>query len=98
MSNPVSDEVLARLSVEEVKQIASGLKREIEDINQKFTGSSNKIINVLNQSSASVDGNLINTITYGVYGFQRSYMGPVRLAADFIEQQADKFKQEDTKS
>ncbi|MBO1628594.1 hypothetical protein J4P90_26130, partial [Bacillus sp. SY8(2021)] len=84
--------------VEEVKQITRDLKREIEDINQKLTGASNKIINVLNESPASVDGNLINTITYAVYGFQRSYMEPVRSAAEFIEQQADKFKQEDTKS
>ncbi|SDZ43457.1 hypothetical protein [Bacillus sp. 166amftsu] len=98
LSSPRAGEIRIRLSVEEVKQITRNLKREIEDINQKLTGASNKIINVLNESPASVDGNLINTITYAVYGFQRSYMEPVRSAADFIDQQADKFKQVDTKS
>ncbi|PFD99882.1 hypothetical protein COE15_27550 [Bacillus cereus] len=98
LSSPRAGEIRIRLSVEEIKQITSDLKREIEDINQKLTGASNKIINVLHESPASVDGNLINTITYAVYGFQRSYMEPVRSAADFIDQQADKFKQVDTKS
>ncbi|PFM62542.1 hypothetical protein COJ48_18785 [Bacillus cereus] len=97
LSSPRAGEITIRLSVEEVKQIASGLKREIEDINQKLTGASNKIINVLNQSPASVDGHLINMITYAVYGFQRSYMEPARSEVDFIEQNADRFKQADTK-
>ncbi|PFD99889.1 hypothetical protein CN288_19225 [Bacillus sp. AFS023182] len=98
LSSPRAGEIRIRLSVDEIKQITRDLKREIEDINQKLTGASNKIINVLHESPASVDGNLINTITYAVYGFQRSYMEPVRSAADFIDQQADKFKQVDTKS
>ncbi|MFJ8413354.1 hypothetical protein ACQKNN_00375 [Bacillus paramycoides] len=98
LGSPRAGEITIRLSVEEVKQIASGLKREIEDINQKLTGASNKIINVLNQSPASVDGHLINMITYAVYGFQRSYMEPARSEVDFIEQNADKFKQVDTQS
>ncbi|MGK3613278.1 hypothetical protein [Bacillus cereus] len=95
LSSPRAGEITIRLSVEEVKQIASGLKREIEDINQKLTGASNKIINVLNQSPASVDGHLINTVTYSVYGFQRGYMERIRSEADFIEQRADNFKNVD---
>jgi hypothetical protein len=98
LGSPRAGEITIRLSVEEVKEIAKDLKREIDDINQKLVQTSNKIINIINilhQSPASVDGNLINTITYGVYGFQRGYMERIRSEADFIEQQADKFKNVD---
>ncbi|WP_329765419.1 hypothetical protein [Bacillus nitratireducens] len=95
LGSPRAGEITIRLLVEEVKQIAKDLKREIDDINQKLVQTSNKIINILHQSPASVDGNLINTITYGVYGFQRGYMERIRSEADFIEQQADKFKNVD---
>ncbi|EPZ0459395.1 MULTISPECIES: hypothetical protein [Bacillus] len=95
LSSPRAGEITIRLSVEEVKQIAKELKREIDDINQKLVQASNKIINILQQSPASVEGNLINTVTYGVYGFQRGYMERIRSEADFIEQRADNFKNVD---
>ncbi|AXO95535.1 hypothetical protein J8Y17_24565 [Bacillus cereus] len=95
LSSPRAGEITIRLSVEEVKQIAKDLKREIDDINQKLVQASNKIINILQQSPASVEGNLINTVTYGVYGFQRGYMERIRSEADFIEQRADNFKNVD---
>ncbi|MFJ8457260.1 lipase family protein [Bacillus paramycoides] len=95
LSSPRAGEITIRLSVEEVKQIAKDLKREIDDINQKLVQTSNKIINILQQSPASVDGNLINTVTYSVYGFQRGYMERIRSEADFIEQRADNFKSVD---
>ncbi|WP_243526989.1 cytoplasmic protein [Bacillus pseudomycoides] len=84
-----------QLKVEDIKQIARDLKNEIEDINQKITEASQKIINVLHQSPASVDGNLINTITYAVYGFQRGYMEPLHSVADFIDQKANEFERVD---
>ncbi|WP_243526171.1 cytoplasmic protein [Bacillus pseudomycoides] len=84
-----------QLKVEDIKQIARDLKNEIEDINQKITEASHKIINVLHQSPASVDGNLINTITYAVYGFQRGYMEPLHSVADFIDQKANEFERVD---
>ncbi|MDA2669914.1 hypothetical protein PDQ76_13770 [Bacillus cereus] len=95
VSSPRAGEITIRLSVEEVKQIAKDLKREIDDINQKLVQASNKIINILQQSPASVEGNLINTVTYSVYGFQRGYMERIRSEADFIEQRADNFKNVD---
>ncbi|MGM1461822.1 hypothetical protein ACS2BY_14540, partial [Bacillus cereus group sp. BceL310] len=95
LSSPRAGEITIRLSVEEVKQIAKDLKREIDDINQKLVQASNKIINILQQSPASVEGNLINTVTYSVYGFQRGYMERIRSEADFIEQRADNFKNVD---
>lgn len=90
--SPRADGVTIHLTVEAVKQITSDLRREIDDINQKIVQASNKIINVLQQSPASVDGNLINTLTYGIYGFQRGYMERIRSEADFIEQRAVEFE------
>nr|WP_243526270.1 hypothetical protein [Bacillus pseudomycoides] len=95
LGSPRAGEITIHLSVEEVKQIAADLKREIDDINQKLVQASNKIINILHQSPASVDGNLINTITYGMYGFQRGYMERIRSEADFIEQKANEFENVD---
>ena len=47
------------LKVEDIQAITTDLKREIDHINEQIVEASSKVIQVLQQSPASVDGNLI---------------------------------------
>ncbi|PGV56661.1 cytoplasmic protein [Bacillus cereus] len=86
-----------QLKVEDIQAISTDLKREIDHINQKIIEASAKIIQVLQQSPASVDGHLIPTITYAVNQFQRSYIESLRSTSDFIYQKANEFERVDNK-
>lgn len=83
------------LKVEDIQAITTDLKREIDHINEQIVEASSKIIQVLQQSPASVDGNLIPTITYAVNQFQRNYMESLRSTSDFIYQKANEFERVD---